>query len=43
MTNQIQQNKFGFQNVKGQNITGVQTQKVGGRVPETQNIGMKAK
>ena len=43
MTNQIQQNKFGFQNVKGQNITGVQTQKVGGRVPENQNIGMKAK
>jgi hypothetical protein len=43
MTNQIQQNKLGFQNVKGQNIIGAQMQKVGGRAPETQNIGMKAK
>jgi hypothetical protein len=36
MTNQIQQNKFGFQNVKGQNIMGVQTQNVVGGTSETQ-------
>jgi len=43
MTNQIQQNNFGFQNIKGQNIIGVQAQKIVGNAPEMKNVGMKAK
>ena len=43
MTNQIQQNNFGFQNIKGQNIIGVQAQKIVGNAPVMKNVGMKAK